>query len=288
LGGRAEIVEAHELFQLQYVDTRQKAVEEVFNYLLEPYNTKINIVPVGTINERLSEAALVSILTKNELRKIAGYEPIAETQPTQMCSHDDIIFNKLKASGSDEYKILKYGFAVDSSEQAEYFEHKIKQQNFSTIPELDLKVLQYLRENKQASIKEISDVLKAPLQDVANSVDALIKGKFIDGQIGTEINVTTKGADELVDVPMLEIETRYTYAVRPDVAPAKASRDFCKQLMALSASGRTWSRQEIDSITNEQGTSAWKYRGGWYHNPNIDANTPYCRHEWRQVIVTKK
>jgi DNA-binding Lrp family transcriptional regulator len=237
----------------------------------------------------LSEGALMSVLTKNEIRKMAGFEPIQETTPTQMsaCNHDEV-FEKLKALGSDEYKILKYGFAVDSNEQAEYYENVLKTQKFSTIPELDLKVLQYLRENKLASENEIATALKQPLKDVVNSVKALQDGGFLKGNIGVEIEITTKGADELVEVPMLEVETRYTYAVRSNVAPANKSRDFCVQLMALSASGRTWSRQEIESITNEQGTSAWKYRGGWYHNPNIDANTPYCRHEWKQVIVTKK
>ncbi len=32
----------------------------------------------------------------------------------------------------------------------------------------------------------------------------------------------------------------------------------------------------------------WKYKGGWYTNPDTGKTTPYCRHEWVQQITIKR
>ncbi len=51
---------------------------------------------------------------------------------------------------------------------------------------------------------------------------------------------------------------------------------------------RTYTRQDIDNISVRVDRDVWKYRGGWYTNPETKATTPYCRHEWVQQIAIKR
>jgi hypothetical protein len=62
------------------------------------------------------------------------------------------------------------------------------------------------------------------------------------------------------------------------------NRPFCAKLLALN---KVYSRAEIDAMENENGDSAWIYRGGFYHNPKNDLTTPFCRHHWEAVIMKK-
>ena len=51
---------------------------------------------------------------------------------------------------------------------------------------------------------------------------------------------------------------------------------------------RTYTRQDIDNISVRVDRDVWKYRGGWYTNPETKVTTPYCRHEWVQQIAIKR
>jgi hypothetical protein len=82
LGGRKELSEAYELFKNTYIMNRVLIVERMINYL-----TSFNgyecfyLQPFDPITEQLSEQALMQILTQDELREKAGYEPLAEATP---------------------------------------------------------------------------------------------------------------------------------------------------------------------------------------------------------------
>ena len=57
--------------------------------------------------------------------------------------------------------------------------------------------------------------------------------------------------------------------------------------MELTAQGIKWTREEIDGLENELGTSVWEMRGGWYTKPDTSVHLPYCRHIWvQEVIIT--
>lgn len=80
------------------------------------------------------------------------------------------------------------------------------------------------------------------------------------------------------------VEVRYSYEVKPGLGPVliPTSREFCVQVIGLD---RLYTRVEIDKLSAELDMDVWRYRGGWYHNPDTGKNTPACRHEWRQNIV---
>lgn len=83
-----------------------------------------------------------------------------------------------------------------------------------------------------------------------------------------------------------EVEVRYSYEVKPGLGPAliATSREFCVDMIELD---RLYTRAEIDMLGDELDMDVWRYRGGWYTNPNTGKTTPSCRHEWRQNIVSK-
>jgi len=56
-------------------------------------------------------------------------------------------------------------------------------------------------------------------------------------------------------------------------------------MMEMSEAGMTWTREDIDSLENEIGTSVWEMRGGWMTKGGTDIHLPYCRHIWTQQVI---
>ena len=84
LGGRQELVEAYELFKATYVNDRVRKVERMINYLASFNGVEgIELIPVEPITERLSEQAMLTIMTPEELREKAGLPPL-EKQPADV------------------------------------------------------------------------------------------------------------------------------------------------------------------------------------------------------------
>ena len=84
LGGRQELVEAYELFKATYVNDRVRKVERMMNYLGSFNGVEgMELIPVEPITERLSEQALLTIMTPEELREKAGL-PALEKQPADV------------------------------------------------------------------------------------------------------------------------------------------------------------------------------------------------------------
>lgn len=84
LGGRQELVEAYELFKATYVNDRVRKVERMINYLGSFNGVEgMELIPVEPITQRLSEAALLQIMTPEELREKAGLPPL-EKQPADV------------------------------------------------------------------------------------------------------------------------------------------------------------------------------------------------------------
>jgi hypothetical protein len=77
-------VEAYELFKATYVNDRVRKVERMMNYLGSFNGVEgMELIPVEPITERLSEQALLQIMTPEELREKAGL-PALEKQPADV------------------------------------------------------------------------------------------------------------------------------------------------------------------------------------------------------------
>jgi len=58
--------------------------------------------------------------------------------------------------------------------------------------------------------------------------------------------------------------------------------------LRLISANRKYTREELNTISSRVDRDVWKYRGGWYTNPDTGKSTPWCRHEWVQQIVIRQ
>lgn len=83
LGTRTEMRDSYEIFKNTYVNNRQLAIESVFNMLLTYFGggEELKIVPVEPIGYEFSEATLVSVMTKEEIREKMGLPKLEDVNP---------------------------------------------------------------------------------------------------------------------------------------------------------------------------------------------------------------
>lgn len=74
-GNNDEIVSSYELFKKTYIEPFQKIMNDEFNYLLQikGFEGRIKLKETKPLIEKLTEATLKEVLTKDELRQLAGY-----------------------------------------------------------------------------------------------------------------------------------------------------------------------------------------------------------------------
>lgn len=79
LGGRSELMDADELFRNVYVNSRQQIIEETFSKLFS-INTPVELKIENTsiIKQQFTENILMQIMSKDELRKQIGLEPLVQ------------------------------------------------------------------------------------------------------------------------------------------------------------------------------------------------------------------
>jgi hypothetical protein len=103
--------------------------------------------------------------------------------------------------------------------------------------------------------------------------------KIMDGNEETLEAMKPLMKEELGEV----VTVMYDYVVRANAAPLKTdSRPFCK---ALEDSGKYYSRQDIQTMTQIFGYDVYKFGGHWYRNPDTGVITESCRHTFKPVIV---
>ena len=158
---------------------------------------------------------------------------------------------------------------------------------------LEVSILSAIQKNPKMTILEIADAFEIKPSQAGDILAKLKEAKIITGKIGESAKVSKKATTEINEsdvVLNIEVMHRYSDKGAPALLPGSSSREFCQEMMALSKAGRMYTREEIDSIQNDQdeNTSAWLFRGGYYTNPNTDKTTEFCRHFWETVIVKTK
>ena len=251
---------------------------------------------VAKIKEGLlsSESALSIVLasfpTIDEIqaRKIVGLDSAPQQMSSCKFDHQDNdieYFTKYGESAGDYDVIATFPIAWDTP-SADVFSKQ--DQLFATIGEIsvelndfDKNVLKLIGDGEDSN--GIAKALDTNIEDIAKSMAKLMKWEVI-----TKGEVTDLGKSLVreVDIPIERFEVRYGYRTRLDVPPAKSgSRQFCERLMGLN---RLYTKDDINSISSRVDRDVWRYRGGWYTNPDTQASTPWCRHEWIQQLVVKR
>ena len=339
----AESAELFEIFKKTYVDTRQKRLEWMLNYMIElsgdvgtvklkdvkpigvtevapvqsPNGEPIAETQVDVAKSALNGAQIASlidvvakikegILTPEQAFQVllASFPTIDETQarkfvgldsaPQQMssCKHvhtfsdDEIGYFAQYGESANHYDVIATFPIAWDTPSAEVFSKQ--DQLFATIGEIsaelndfDKNVLKMIGDGEDSNA--IAKALNSNIEEIAKSMAKLMKWEVI-----TKGEVTDLGKSLVreVDIPIERFEVRYGYRTRLDVPPAKSgSRQFCERLLGLN---RLYTKEEINTISGRVDRDVWRYRGGWYTNPDTQASTPWCRHEWIQQLVVKR
>lgn len=254
---------------------------------------------------RVSAEAL-NVMTVNEIRELIGKNPIAggDRLPTiaagdpmnpssaapvnnsrQLFKHDTkkliSLFKKYGQSRS-EFEVLKTNHQWDADEE------KALMQFATKLSDTELAVLDQLIKSPELQSNDIAAALNVSIEAVQDAIASLkTSGQIKSGGDGIEVTPSGKSTIENNQPSVTEITVVYHYDVAPGLGAVliDTSRDFCKEMVNMN---KVYSRFDIENISQEYGYSVWELRGGFYHNPQSDETTPYCRHIWTQEIVTKK
>jgi hypothetical protein len=243
-----------------------------------------------------SESALSIVLAsfptidEAQARRIVGLQPGAQQLSSCKFEHqdDEIGYFAQYGEPAHDYEVIATFPIAWDTPSAEVFTKQ--DQLFATIAEIsaelndfDKNVLKMIGDGEDSNA--IATALNTNIEDIAKSMARLMKWEVITkGQV-TELGTQLVREEQ---IPIERFEVRYGYRTRLDVPPAKSgSRQFCERLMDLN---RLYTRDEINAISNRLTPyrDVWRYRGGWYTNPDTQASTPWCRHEWIQQLVVKR
>lgn len=286
LGGRAEMIDAFNLFTNTYVAPRQEVQEQIFN-IFAPVKGKLKIKQLEPIMPSFTEQTLTQILTKDELRDIIGRKPLEPAQVVEV-AQPVTKFSKQTKDLIDYATFAKYGESVENFELVKTKKVMFGKEDF--ISKIEQGILDLIKKTPDITVESLMEVMKLDKTKVTDAIETLIG----DGLIDKNLKITTKGENK--NVPSFsELFIRYKYALRSD-APALVSggesRDFCAAMMS---NPRYFSREDIENIGNDLGQvydipnyDAFRRRGGFYHDPIQDVNLPYCRHVWIQELVKRK
>ena len=281
-----ELRVAIEAMNSSYIEPNQIMYEKLFNdfVVLLGMPSGLKIEKIAPIKMQISESTLVSVLTTDEIRELAGYKPLEkplEKKTEQVFSNEDRIYIELSNKGyyDDELELISEKF-LDYNPF-----------DFADLGSIDSQIIDILSNEPKTPLKELASTVGETEAEVQQRINRLVKEGLLDLQ-KTQIKVTDEGEEEVT-----EIITVYKYVKRPDAPALKTeSRDFCKRMVALSRD-KSWTYQEINetrfpggkgSGNNAQGTDVFTKRGGWYTNPNTGTRTPFCRHIWSSRTVRVK
>lgn len=257
-GSKEEMEIAYVLFKENYVKQRQRTIIEPINWA----NKKLN----GVVDK---------IEFVDYMPPIFG-NPETEMKKEKFNDSEVISEFLLRGISKEGIEIIhSQSYSADIDEQT--FKANYLAGLFATnLTEDQEKILSMLKEEQPYSA--INSAIGKGANYLSNQLIQLGKLGLVDGWALSE-----KGVQATKEVA--ELTVMYSYELRsnaPALVPGGKSRPFCEQLIRLN---RLYTIQELDQISATINRNVFLYRGGWYHNPETDVNTPSCRHEWVVVIV---
>ena len=295
---------AMESYQHRYATPKQESKEDLFNSILLVNGIPgiLAVKPLEPIMEKLTLQEVIPHLTQDEIREMAGFEPLSNTDSQFKTQNDKDVektildhFNSCGIS-EDEFEVLSVK-ELECTNIEEFMLEDDQARNdlmkFAVIPgltEIDIAVMQQLQNNPNASTTDIARALDITEGDVAKTLAKLqrsgaIAVREVNGIL--ERTVTKDGVDTIVEEAVEpQLMVMYKYALRANLPPLKTqSREFCVKMMFQR---KLYDRDEITSLDNGMNLDVFRYRGGYYHNPRTKRTTPWCRHIWQQIVVRRK
>ena len=256
----ASLQEDFQLFNSTYARFRQKNISESLTYVLQTLNGITGVITFAEYELFKPKVVLPIVAPANFSKEISTDEVLE-------------LFNSCGKS-KDTVRILT-SCEFSNTTDEDIIDNFLKQ-SFANIDQTQNTILNMLDSGE--SYDAIVKALDMKPIDVTKSIINLQKGGYLDGG-----KVTAKGMKEIV--VKQNISVVYSYEKKPnipDLVKGGKSRPFCETMLR---NNKVFTRQEIDQISGIIGRDVWSFRGGWYHNPENDVNTPSCRHVWNQHII---
>ena len=294
---------------------------------LQGLEGRLTISDTAPISVQFSESTIVSVMTPDEIRERVGLPKLEEEQKveieasTHICckssdskEDDERVLEYLRNTGSFYYKVVAdRRFQFDSFETAHIREAECLKYWFAEIGPIESAVLDILVKEPSTPFLAIArslqisiDRMMAAIQALneANAISILIKE--IEGSTQRVVEVTKEGKRIIDEIEPVEEEfgIGYVYDLRPELKQKgesltiPTSRDFCIDLLRQSRpsdwrsdevqeigpnyTGKVWTLEEIQALGMQEGRNVWNRGGGWW------GKSIHCRHEWRQVLITKQ
>jgi len=303
LGSRTEMRDGYEIFKNTYVNAKQMFLESTFNQLANyaGYNEPMKIIPTEPIGIELSEATLLAIAPKEWLLEKAGiditkYQHETVQQPVQNPVQQSVqMAQQFDFSSLNEFGESKENFNV--FKQRSYFQET---QLFEDVSQLQSNILDLITKDKRITPEVIADVLKEDIGVVKRILGVIEdKGYIVSKEVSIEKGdnestiIERKLTAPISDIvegmkpKTTEFLIRYSYEWRQGFnnSDIDTSRDFCKYFVTTD---KMYSRSEIEAMSARLGYDVFSRGGGWYTIPDTNRHRPYCRHEWKANVVTRK
>jgi hypothetical protein len=100
----------------------------------------------------------------------------------------------------------------------------------------------------------------------------------------------------------LYIRYKYEYLDEIPLDERTPCNRFCAKMQEMSDAGKSWTRADIETLSERLGYSLWERRGGWidlgdknekgepvehgYIKDGVEH--PYCKHQWVSKLMTEK
>lgn len=279
LGGNKEIRELWELFKNGYVNAKQQIVTEFYNYLfsLNGFDKPLMIEDIEPIGFEVSESTMLQVLSKDEIRARLGElpsekpeNPAVERTLNALNSLSPLVATKVleRMTDTEIRALAQLPKATEPIAPPTVFENEFSEDEIIEI---------FSSVGVEKKNYKIHDSI-----DVANKDESFLR------EVEFYRNAFAKKDEEKkVDIaPTISTKVLWSYELAssaPPLVKGGTSRPFCKKMVALD---RLYSRQDIDFISSKLGYDVWSMRGGFYHNPKYDVTTKFCRHIWKQNIVS--
>jgi hypothetical protein len=256
----------------------------------------------------IAEASAISILvelygfTPEIARSTVTGDVIPEKVATEMRSvfekadDDAILIEHFKNCGSTDYEAVGNGKALnfESETSASLHEELNRKYWFAEVNPIDTAILNILKENPATPFLAIAEQLQLSIERVMIGLQVLNEANAIILEIGEVldssqrvVNITKEGERLLKEIPPVEEEfvIRYTYEKRPEAtggAIIDTTRQFCRDLVNETQSGKSWQLDEIQNIGVSNNRNVWMRGGGFW------GKSYHCRHYWEQKLMKVK
>lgn len=192
-----------------------------------------------------------------------------------------------KFSMSEDEKMIEY---FESCGTYDFNEVGFDRINFDEdLTQTQASVLDLITKDKNITPDVISQNLKIDKELVNEIIDDFIKKKII-AVSESKVNETPKykvlkPVSELggeAKTTKLFIRYKYDWITGFDDSDLVTSRRFCVKMREMSNAGKSWSRSDIETLSERLGYSVWERRGGWY------GDSYSCRHKWTSKLMVAK